>query len=58
MKECYMRPEAVVVCFTPNKAIAVQSPDWGWEDDVFGDGSTPEARGVDNDAGRSWSNED
>ena len=41
MKTVYIPPRAQVISFAPDRAIAVEEPDWGWEEDVF---STPEAR--------------
>ena len=53
MREVYMRPELEMIAFAPSKAIALEEPGWGWEDDVF---STPEARNID-DAERRTGNE-
>ena len=51
MKGTYITPQAEVVTFAPSKAIALEQPGWGWEEDVF---STPETRMIDNeDAERS-----
>ena len=41
MKEVYICPFVDVICFAPNKPIALENPGWGWEDDVFGE-SSPE----------------
>ena len=50
MKAVYLQPQVEIVSFAPNKAIAMEEPGWGWEEDVF---STPEARNiVDEDAER------
>ena len=39
MKEMYMCPQAELVCFAPASAIAIGwNPDWGFEDNIFGDG--------------------
>ena len=48
MKNVYSRPVAEVISFAPSKAIAMENPDWGWEDDVFGE-STPETRSIDDE---------
>ena len=45
MKNVYVRPQAELVSFAPNNAIAMEQPGWGWEDDVF---STSEAKNFDN----------
>ena len=53
MRNTYIRPDADVILFTPNKAIAVQTPDWGWEEDVFGEsGGEPQGYRDDEDAER------
>ena len=44
MKAVYLQPQVEIVSFAPNKAIAMEEPSWGWEDDVF---STPEAKTFD-----------
>ena len=46
MQEVYIRPNLEIISFEPQKAIAAGwSPDWGYEEDIFGDEtSTPEAR--------------
>lgn len=36
MKQLYTQPRAEVVVFAPSKAIALEEPGWGYEDDVFG----------------------
>ena len=43
MQEVYMRPEMEVISFVPGKAIAMEQPGWGWEEDVF---STSEPKGI------------
>ena len=48
MKDVYLRPRAEIVVFAPAKAIALEEPGWGWEDDVFGE-STGEARNMDDE---------
>lgn len=48
MKERYLCPRAELICFAASKAIALEEPGWGWEDDVFGE-STGEARNMDDE---------
>ena len=49
MKEVYMRPNLEIISFAPQKAIAAGwSPDWGYEDDIFGE-SVPEAKSLGTD---------
>ena len=56
MKNVYVQPRVEIVAFAPSRAIAMEDPDWGWEEDVF---STPEARSADDeDAGRRGLHED
>ena len=43
MKEVYICPFVDVICFAPNKPIALENPGWGWEEDVF---STPEPQNI------------
>ena len=54
MKDVYVRPQAELVSFAPNNAIAMEQPGWGWEDDVF---STPEAQSFTDDAERRMGDE-
>lgn len=42
MENVYLRPVVEVISFAPSKAIAMDDPGWGWEDDVFG--STAETK--------------
>ena len=46
MKKTYMSPQVDVVDFAPGKAIAMEQPGWGWEEDVF---STPEPQNINNE---------
>ena len=44
MRELYMQPQVDVVAFAPSAKLASGwKPDWGYEDDVFGE-SIPEAK--------------
>ena len=53
VKEVYMRPNLEIISFEPQKAIAAGwSPDWGYEDNVFGDNtSVPETRSFEEQIG-------
>ena len=44
MQEVYMCPNMEIISFEPQKAIAMEQPGWGWEEDVF---STPETKVID-----------
>lgn len=58
MKDVYMRPEAEVISFAPRKAIALEEPGWGWENEAFSPQEVNTADGVDvYDVGRSGGRE-